>query len=255
MDLKGRPACGVPAVLSSRPHRTGRFQPPRPPLFGTRCGVARFRGDLRGALAPYGRARLVVAGGRLSSGPAVRRLTEPFERSPAAEAAARVGRYRAPAAGPPPLRLHDPVRTRLLAGGERRQMTMAGNRCQGLFSRNRQRGSPLPNGPERERSSCAKRNRVREAPFAAEPAEPSVLRPVPRPCRSPVHGRGRDIASRHHRGCAAGTESAFCGPRVTPHPDGSAVSTSPSGRGKGVFGRGQEPFFSTFQNTGAGAVR
>jgi len=40
-----------------------------------------------------------------------------------------------------------------------------------------------------------------------------------------------------------------------PHPDGSAVSTSPSGRGKGVFGRGQEPFFSTFQNTGAGAVR
>ena len=35
----GRPACGVPAVLSPRPHRTGRFQPPRPPLFGTLCGA------------------------------------------------------------------------------------------------------------------------------------------------------------------------------------------------------------------------
>src|SRR3954470_19891784 len=71
----------------------------------------------------------------MSSGLPVRRLTAPFE-SPAVAAAARVGRHRAPAAGPPPLRLHDPVRTRLLAGGERRQITMAGNRSQGLFSRN-----------------------------------------------------------------------------------------------------------------------
>jgi hypothetical protein len=52
----------------------------------------------------------------------------------AVEAAARVGRHRAPAAGPPPLSLHDPVRTRLLAGGERRQISTKQEQCQGLFS-------------------------------------------------------------------------------------------------------------------------
>ena len=40
------------------------------------------RGGLRGALAPYGRARLVVAGGRMSSGPPVRRLAEPCRKKP-----------------------------------------------------------------------------------------------------------------------------------------------------------------------------
>src|SRR4051812_47441377 len=85
-------------------------------------------------LAPYGRARLVVAGGRMSSGPPVRRLAALFGKTPAVEAPARVACHRAPAAGPPALRLHDPVRTRLLAGGEWRQRSMAGNRCQGLFS-------------------------------------------------------------------------------------------------------------------------
>src|SRR5215203_4047452 len=41
------------------------------------------RSGLSGCLsAPYGRARLVVAGGRMSSGPLVRRLTEPFGRKP-----------------------------------------------------------------------------------------------------------------------------------------------------------------------------
>src|SRR6187455_2169476 len=117
MDLKGRPACGVPAVLSPRPHRTGRFQPPRPPLFGDPLRGRPLRSNLRGALAPYGRARLVVAGGRMSSGPPVRRLTEPSGKDPAVAAAARVGRHRAPAAGPPPLRLHDPVRTQVLERG------------------------------------------------------------------------------------------------------------------------------------------
>src|SRR3954471_19729416 len=73
MDLKGRPACGVPAVLSSRPHRTGRFQPPRPPLFGTLCGAAPCGAAFGVPVAPYGRARLVVAGGRMSSGFLVRR--------------------------------------------------------------------------------------------------------------------------------------------------------------------------------------
>src|SRR3954447_11402969 len=78
MDLKGRPACGVPAVLSPRPHRTGRFQPPRPPLFGTLCGAAPCEAAFGVPVAPYGRARLVVAGGRMSSGFLVRRLAEPF---------------------------------------------------------------------------------------------------------------------------------------------------------------------------------
>ena len=100
------------------------------------CGAAPCGAAFGVPLAPYGRARLVVAGGPDVFGPfpsgASRRLSG---RSPAVEAAARVGRHRAPAAGPPPLRLHDPVRTRLLAGGERRQRTTAGNRCQGLFSR------------------------------------------------------------------------------------------------------------------------
>jgi hypothetical protein len=68
MDLKGRPACGVPAVLSPRPHRTGRFQPPRPPLFGTRCGAAPCGAAFGVPVAPYGRARLVVAGVRMFSG-------------------------------------------------------------------------------------------------------------------------------------------------------------------------------------------
>src|SRR3954447_3438329 len=39
---------------------------------GTLCGAAPLRSGLRGALAPLGRARLVVAGGRMSSGPPVK---------------------------------------------------------------------------------------------------------------------------------------------------------------------------------------
>src|SRR4051794_8075836 len=55
-------------------------------------------------LAPYGRARLVVAGGRMSSGPPVRRLAALFGKNPAVEASARVACPRAPAAAacPPP---------------------------------------------------------------------------------------------------------------------------------------------------------
>src|SRR4051812_24527755 len=49
--LKGRPACGVPAVLSPRPHRTGRFQPPRPPLFGDPLRGRPLRSGLRGAFS------------------------------------------------------------------------------------------------------------------------------------------------------------------------------------------------------------
>jgi len=135
MDLKGWPACGVPAVLSPRPHRTGRFQPPRPPLFGDPLRGHPFRDDLRGAFSA-----LWARPARSGRGADVFGLSRPapdgaFRESLAVAAAARVGRHRAPAAGPPPLRLHDPVRTRLLAGGEQRQRTMAGNRCQGLFSR------------------------------------------------------------------------------------------------------------------------
>src|SRR4051794_24551480 len=51
MDLKGRPAWGVPAVLSPRPHRTGRFQPPRPPLFGDPLRGRPLRSGLRGAFS------------------------------------------------------------------------------------------------------------------------------------------------------------------------------------------------------------
>ena len=96
---------------------------------GTLCGVAPWGKRPSGALlAPCGRARLVVAGGRMLS--AFRPAPHGAFRREALQspAAARVGRHRAPAAGPPPLRLHDPVRTRLLAGGEWRQRTMAGNR-------------------------------------------------------------------------------------------------------------------------------
>src|SRR3954447_12056893 len=64
MDLKGRPARGVPAVLSPRPHRTRRFQPPRPPLFGDPLrGRPLGEATFGVPLAPCGRARLVVAGG------------------------------------------------------------------------------------------------------------------------------------------------------------------------------------------------
>src|SRR5215204_6201363 len=87
--------------------------------------------------------------------------------------------------------------------------------CQGLFSRNR------------------RRNRVREAPFAAEPAQPSVLRPFPQPCPSPFIGEV-ETPPQGTTGGAPRTEGAVWGQRVTPHPDGSAVSTSPSGRGKVV---------------------
>src|SRR3954447_17830504 len=50
---------------------------------------------------------------------------EAFRNSPAVAAAARVGRHRAPAAGPPPLRLHDPVGA--AADKYKREQ------CQGLF--------------------------------------------------------------------------------------------------------------------------
>src|SRR3954454_10905060 len=94
-----------------------------------------FRDDLRGAFSAL-RARPARSGrGADVFGLPRQAPCGAFRNSPAVAAAARVGRHRAPAAGPPPLRLHDPVRPRLLARGERRQITMAGNRCQGLFSR------------------------------------------------------------------------------------------------------------------------
>src|SRR5215208_7243324 len=120
MDLRvGRPVASP--RFSPRPHRTGRFQPPRPPLFGTLCGVTPFGMTFGVPLAPYGRARLVVAGGRMSSGPPVRRLTEPFEKKPYS----RGGRpsRTPPSAGRGTASPHDPVRTRLLAGGYKREPT------------------------------------------------------------------------------------------------------------------------------------
>jgi hypothetical protein len=111
MDLKGRPACGVPAVLSPRPHRTGRFQPPRPPLFGD---------PLRGRLAerPSGLSALRARPARSGRGADVFGPCRParFKGACRKRPCSRCGR---PAGGPPPLRLHDPVRTRLLAGGSR----------------------------------------------------------------------------------------------------------------------------------------
>src|SRR4051812_32385058 len=76
--LKGRPACGVPAVLS--PGLIGRDASSRRDhrSSGTLCGAAPCGAAFGVPLAPYGRARLVVAGGRMSSGLPVRRLTAPF---------------------------------------------------------------------------------------------------------------------------------------------------------------------------------
>ena len=97
----GRP---VASPLSPRPPRTGRFQPPRPPLFGTLCGAAPCGAAFGVPLAPYGRARLVVAGGRMSSGFLVRRLAEPFgtalqsRRPPESDATERPPRDRLPSA-------------------------------------------------------------------------------------------------------------------------------------------------------------
>ena len=130
----GRPACGVPAVLSPRPHRRGRFQPPRPPLFGDPLRGHPFRDDLRGAFSALWARPARSGRGADVFGLSRQAPCGAFRNSPAVAAAARVGRHRAPAAGPPPLRLHDPVRTRLLAGGECRQMNTDGNTCQGLFS-------------------------------------------------------------------------------------------------------------------------
>ena len=104
MDLKGRPACGVPAVLSPRPHRTGRFQPPRPPLFGDPLRGRAFQHDLRGAFSAL-RARPARSGrGADVFGSPVRRLTEPFgtalqsRRPPESDATERPPRDRLPSA-------------------------------------------------------------------------------------------------------------------------------------------------------------
>ena len=71
---------------------------------GTLCGAAPCGAAFGVPLAPYGRARLVVAGGRMSSGFPVRRLTEPFgtalqsRRPPESDATERPPRDRLPSA-------------------------------------------------------------------------------------------------------------------------------------------------------------
>src|SRR3954453_8700434 len=107
----------------------GTLPAARPPLLGDPLRGPPLRDDLRGAFSA-----LWARPARSGRGADVFGLSRPapdgaFRNSPAVEAAARVGRHRAPAAGPPPLRLHDPVRTRLLAGGERRQISTKQEQC------------------------------------------------------------------------------------------------------------------------------
>ena len=74
MDLRvGRP---VASPRFSRPGLIGRDASSRLDhrSSGTLCGAAPCGATFGVPLAPYGRARLVVAGGRMSSGPPVRRL-------------------------------------------------------------------------------------------------------------------------------------------------------------------------------------
>ena len=127
MDVKGRPACGVPAVLSPRPHRTGRFQPPRPPLFGDplrgRPLSERPSGCLLSALwaRPARSGREAAVFGRSTSGLSARANRH---------AVAAAARARTPpsarrgTASPPPA-----------GSGDARRLPLDGNRCQGLFSR------------------------------------------------------------------------------------------------------------------------
>ena len=162
MDLVrvGRP---VASPRFSRPGLIGRALPAASTtaLRGPSAGPP-FRDDLRVPLAPYGRARLVVAGGRMSSGFLVRRLAAPFETALQSRRPPQSRRHRAPAAGPPPLRLHDPVRTRLLAGGERRQISTKREQCQGLFFF---RMTPRP-----------RRGRKRACAVRAQPLTPALAR-------------------------------------------------------------------------------
>ena len=126
-----------------------------------------------------------------------------------------LGRDRREHALPPDLRRHrlkPPVSGRIVAAGD------AGAKPSCRSPRvnpheYRRRGSPLPNGRGRVARSA---NRVREAPFAAEPAQPSILRPVPQPCPSPVRTGGRDTS--RHPGGAPRTEERLLWTARNPSP-------------------------------------
>ena len=104
MDLSARAPVGGAAPRFSRPGLIGRDASSclDHRSSGPSAGAAPCGSDLRVPLAPYGRARLVVAGGRMSSGFLVRRLTEPFgtalqsRRPPESDATERPPRDRLP---------------------------------------------------------------------------------------------------------------------------------------------------------------
>src|SRR4051812_33144946 len=103
MDLKGsaglwRPRGSLAPASSDGTLPAAATTALRDPLRGHPFGMT------FGCLTPYGRARLVVAGGRMSSGFLVRRLTEPFgtalqsRRPPESDATERPPRDRLPSA-------------------------------------------------------------------------------------------------------------------------------------------------------------
>ena len=106
--------------------------------------VPRLESPLAGTLA-HPRARLVLAGGWVSSGSSVRRRKAPSGRA-LHRTAARVGRHRAPAAGPPPLRRPNPVSTGgSLVGGEWRDKRTKQELCQAGFGKFSRRSKARPN--------------------------------------------------------------------------------------------------------------